>query len=110
MSLVRTASRSTAALAGISLLATSLSPAWAFTAPGAMLQSSISPRIEQVQFRRWGWGPAAIVGGVAAGAIIGSALAAPRYYGPAHYGPPDYGPCWRREIDPWGREFWARAC
>jgi hypothetical protein len=113
MSLIRTASRSTAALAGISMLATSLSPAWAFTAPGPTLQASISSQIEDIQFKRWGWAPA-LVGGVAAGAIIGSALAAPRYYGPAYYGPgyysPDYGPCWRREIDPWGREFWARAC
>jgi hypothetical protein len=111
MSCIRTASRSIATLAGISLLVTSLSPAWAFTVPGSTLQSSAP--IEQVQFRRWG--PAAIIGGVAAGAIIGSAIAAPRYYGPAYYdGPryygPDYGPCWRREIDPWGREFWARAC
>jgi hypothetical protein len=38
----------------------------------------------------WGWGGAAI-GGFAAGALLGSALAAPGYYygGPGYYYPPD---------------------
>jgi hypothetical protein len=54
----------------------------------------------------WGWGPA--VGGFAAGAIIGSALAAPYYYG--YYAPyPYYGrPCVWRSV--WNGYAWARAC
>lgn len=52
---------------------------------------------EQVYWRRgWGWGGGAFVGGLAAGALIGGALAAPYYYGPGpyYYGPPPaaYGP------------------
>ncbi len=48
---------------------------------------------------------AGIIGGLAAGALIGSAVASPYYYGPpAYYGPAPvyYGPhCW------WQRErFW----
>jgi hypothetical protein len=59
----------------------------------------------------WGWG----LGGFAAGAIVGSALAAPYYYG--GYGPygyysapyPYYGPpcVWRRV---WNGYVWTRAC
>jgi len=45
----------------------------------------------------WGWGPGAFVGGLAAGAIIDRALAAPYRYGsPYYYGPgylvPAYSP------------------
>ena len=53
----------------------------------------------------WGWGPGPFFGGLAAGAIVGGALAAPyyypyRYYGYAPY--PYYGPgC---------RPAWARGC
>lgn len=43
----------------------------------------------QVYWRR-GWGGGAFVGGLAAGALIGGALAAPYYYGPP--GPYYYGP------------------
>ena len=47
---------------------------------------------EQVRWRGGGgWGPGAFVGGLAAGALIGGALAAPYgYYGPppVYYGPP----------------------
>jgi hypothetical protein len=59
----------------------------------------------------WGWG----LGGFAAGAIVGSALAAPYHYG--GYGPygyyapyPYYGPppcVWRRV---WTGDAWVRAC
>jgi hypothetical protein len=112
------ASRSIAMLAGMSVLV-SLSPASAFTLP--VVQAAGSSNVETVQYRGWGWGwgPGAVVGGLVAGAIIGSAIAAPRYYGPAYYGPgyygpayygPGYGPCWRRQVDPYGRWFWARVC
>lgn len=55
---------------------------------------------EQVYWRGrgWGWGGGAFVGGLAAGAIIGGAIAAPYYYGypgyypPGYYGQPAYGP------------------
>lgn len=47
---------------------------------------------------------AGVIGGLAAGALIGSAVAAPPSYGPAYYGPGPYyyGPhCW------WQRDrFW----
>ena len=67
---------------------------------------------------RWGWWGPGLVGGFAAGAIVGSALARPYYYpygyygyyapapvyydyyvpGPAYYGygPRPYYGCWRR--------------
>jgi BA14K-like protein len=91
--------------AGIALTATSASampanPALKNAAPGA---------VENVRWGRgWGWG----LGGFAAGAIIGSAIAAPYYYGgyypyaypypaypaygyppppPPYYGAPAYG-------------------
>jgi hypothetical protein len=107
------ANRSFAALAGIAML-TSLSPARAFDVTGPISKPRAdSSNVETVQFRRWGWGAAA-VGGLAAGAIIGSTLAGPRYYGPAYGGPVyydgGYGPCWRQEVDPYGRWFWARVC
>jgi len=35
----------------------------------------------------WGWGAPAVAGGVLAGALLGSALAAPYYYGPGPYYP-----------------------
>jgi hypothetical protein len=122
------ASRSIAMLAGMSVLV-SLSPASAFTPP--VVQAASSSNVDSVQYRGWGWGwgPGAVVGGLVAGAIIGSAIAAPRYYGPAYYGPgyygpayygpgyygpayygSGYGPCWRRQVDPYGRWFWARVC
>jgi hypothetical protein len=50
------------------------------------------PNITQtVQWRGggWGWGPAAIAGGIFGGAIVGGALVAP--YGPGYYGPGYYG-------------------
>jgi hypothetical protein len=48
----------------------------------------------------WGWGPGLVGFGV--GAIVGSALVAPRvyaapppaYYGPVAYGPPPWSPDW----------------
>ncbi len=60
----------------------------------------------------WGWG----LGGFAAGALLGSALAAPHYYYPygGYYGYYGYGPypypppcVWRRV---WNGYAWVRAC
>jgi hypothetical protein len=109
------ANRCLAALCGVSALTMSLSPASAFLASGPALHGAMASPTTPVQYRRWGWGPGALIGGLAAGAIIGSAIAAPRYYEPAYddaprFYAPDYNSCWRREIDPWGREFWERAC
>jgi hypothetical protein len=56
---------------------------------------------------RW-WGPGPVVGGFVAGAIVGSALAAPYYYPYGYYGPYPYGPCvWRTY---WNGYRWVRAC
>jgi hypothetical protein len=60
----------------------------------------------------WGWGPGPFWGGLAAGAIVGGALAAPYYggyYGYYPYGPyrPYYGPGCRRV---WNGYYWVRAC
>jgi hypothetical protein len=64
---------------------------------------------------RWGgwWGPGPVVGGLLAGAIIGTALAAPHYpygyYGPYPYGPyGPYGHCAWRTV--WDGYRWVRAC
>src|SRR5262249_28092816 len=64
----------------------------------ALYQQGIDqPKLEQVWcrwgcggwgwHRGWGWRGGAVVGGLAAGALVGSALAAPYYYG----GGPYYG-------------------
>jgi len=67
---------------------------------------------------RWGrhWGGGAVLGGLAAGALIGGALSAPYYgygYGPyyGYYGGPyAYGHCWRERIaTPYGWR-WHRVC
>jgi BA14K-like protein len=49
---------------------------------------------EQVYWRGrgWGWGGGAFVGGLAAGALIGGAIAAPYYYGSPYYYGPRYAP------------------
>jgi hypothetical protein len=63
--------------------------------------------------RGFGWRGPAILGGLAAGAIIGGALAAPYYgYGPGYYGaygPGPYYSCWRRS---WNGYRWIsyRVC
>jgi hypothetical protein len=55
------------------------------------------------------WGPGPFVGGLAAGAVVGGALAArPYYYGYYPYGPyPYYGAGCRRV---WNGYYWVRAC
>lgn len=54
------------------------------------IKNASPARVEQVQWRRggWGWG-----GPFVAGAIVGGALAAPYYYGPGPY----YGPRYYEE-------------
>jgi hypothetical protein len=126
MSIRTFASRSIAALAGVSMLALSLSPASALTLAGPSLEKSVaSAQIDKVWwrggwgwrgggwgwrggwgYRGWGWGPAAVVGGLAAGAIVGGAIASRPYYGYG-YG---YGPCWRQVVGPNGGPAWQRVC
>jgi hypothetical protein len=59
------------------------------------LSKAVPSATQSVQWRGggWGWG-APVAGGLIAGAIIGSTLAAPYgYYGPGYYPPPvAYGP------------------
>jgi hypothetical protein len=53
------------------------------------LRDAATPQVQTVQWRRgWGWGGVGL--GLAAGAIIGSAIAANSYYG-GYYGYPAYG-------------------
>jgi hypothetical protein len=78
----------------------------AATLAGAALVSSAPA---QAYWRGgWGWG----LGGFAAGAVIGSALARPYYpygyygyYAPYPYAPP---PCVLRRV--WNGYAWVRAC
>ena len=57
----------------------------------------------------WGWGPGPLIGGFAAGALIGSALAGPYYYPYGYYRGPYYGPgCAWRNV--WNGYTWVRAC
>jgi hypothetical protein len=59
--------------------------------------------------RGWGWrGPGPVIGGFVAGAVVGSALAAPYYYPYGYYGPYPYGPCTWRTV--WNGYRWVRAC
>ena len=125
MSIRTFVNRVAAALAGASMLAVSLTPVSAFTLSGPSLNQSVSSaQIDKVWWRGgwgwhggwgwrgggwgwrrgWGWGPAAVVGGVAAGAIVGSAIAARPYYGNA------YGPCWRQVPAANGGWAWQRTC
>ncbi|GEM_PF-6611453 len=83
----------------------------------AVFQDSVDrPKVEQV-WCRWGCGAGAFVGGLAAGALIGGALAAPRYYyggpyygayydGPGPYYGGPYPGCWRSV---WTEYGWRRA-
>ena len=85
-----------ALLCGVGIALTAV-PASAMPANLA-LKNAAPGAVENVRWRGgWGWG----LGGFAAGAIIGSAIAAPYYYGgyypygyyPAYgYPPPAYGP------------------
>jgi MFS family permease len=75
--------------------------------------ATTSPSEARWRGHGWGWGPG-IVGGLAAGALIGGALA-PRYYGPGPYysygaGPYAYGECYRRRIWTEYGWRWRRVC
>ena len=124
MSLRRLLGYSATALTGVAMLAAPLSPASAFTLSGPSLDRPVTAQIQSVFWRRgggwhgggwhgggWhgGWGPGAIIGGLAAGALLGGFYGG--YYGPysygyepyaydSGYGPYGYGDCWR---DGWGR-------
>ena len=117
-------SAAVAAIAGYAMLALfSFSPASALTLSAPSLEQPLaSLQIDNVQWRGcgwgrcggwrhhgWGWGPGAVIGGLAAGALLGSAIVAPGYYG-GYYGDYDrdyyggyygayygsgYSHCWR---------------
>ncbi|MBR0723296.1 BA14K family protein [Bradyrhizobium manausense] len=79
-------------LAGLSAATLTAVSAAPVGQPLAMTQTAPG-QIEQVRWyghRRWGGG--AFVGGLAAGAIIGGAVAAPYYYGSPYYYGPGYPP------------------
>ena len=100
------------AIAAISMTAAQVSPAAAFTLPSpAGIEKAVSPQVEKVWWcrwgcgwgwrgRGWGWGAGAVAAGVAAGALVGAAVAAPAY---------PYA-CWRRVIGPYGGIHWVRVC
>jgi hypothetical protein len=98
---------------GAATLSLPLNSASAFTLSSPSLGSAASTPVEKAYWGwrggRWGWWPGVFVGGLAAGAIVGSAMARPYYYGP-YGGPPGYyNPCWRWVAGPWGWH-WARFC
>jgi hypothetical protein len=69
-----------------------------------------APTAAEARWRGGWWGPG-IIGGLAAGAIIGGALAPRYYYGPGYYYGPSpyyygYPSCWRRV---WTGYGWRRA-
>jgi hypothetical protein len=104
------------ALAAISMAAAQITPATAFTLSSPTGAKALSPQIEKVWWCRWGrcgpgwswrpgwgyWGPSPFVTGLAAGSVVGAAVAAPVVAAP--------GPCWRRWIGPYGGVHWARVC
>ncbi len=111
--MTRTIGRQLAAIALLATMTVQISPATAFTLSSSVGGEKIlSPQIEKVWCRwgcgggwgwrggRWGfWGPGAVVGGLAAGAIVGAAVAGS--------GP---GPCWRRVVGPYGGVHWRNFC
>jgi hypothetical protein len=85
----RTTIPATVVLAG-SLLSLSGSAGAVPLAASSSLRSAAAPMVETVQWRRWGWGGVGL--GLAAGAIIGGAIAASSpYYGGYGYYPAYYG-------------------
>ena len=118
--------RSIAAIACSAALAAAVSPASAMTLGAPAVIPQTGPQVEKVWCGwggcGWGWGPAAVVGGVIAGTALGAAAAAassPYYYAPApyyyatpaYYAPrPYYGRCLRRWVDYYGYPHWRRVC
>jgi hypothetical protein len=119
-SLARSAAVAILAVATLPLLPLSQASAFTLSSPSVERWVGLAP-IDKVWWGwrggAWGWWPGAVIGGLAAGAIIGSAAAPPYYYGPGYgyYGPGYYGPgygygrCWRWVAGPWGWH-WARFC
>ncbi len=96
------------AIAAIAMIAAQIGPATALTLPSpAGVDKAVSPQVEKVWWCRWGcghgwgwrhggwgyWGPGAVVGALAAGAVLGAAAA-------PYYGYPNG--CWRRVIGSYG--------
>jgi|SRR5580698_3199185 hypothetical protein len=87
-------------IAAAALLAVSgvagISPVSAQVARPQIGQGASAPAslLTEVQYRHWGGGPGPAIGlGIAAGALLGAAIAAqPYYYGPGYYPPGYYGP------------------
>jgi hypothetical protein len=87
-----TSIRIRAAIALIAVAST-VASAPAMTAPiGQPLAAKPAGGLAEQVFWRGGWGPGAFVGGLAVGAVIGGAIAAPYYYGPGPYYGPGYAP------------------
>jgi hypothetical protein len=102
-------------LAGALALAAA-SPGWAGPLPAApeAMKAAAATTPTQVHWRHHGFGPGAVVGGLALG-LAGAALAAPYYYGPGYaydYGPDyDYGPSYGYAYAPgpyWGPRWHHR--
>jgi hypothetical protein len=85
---------STRSLATLAILAVAIlpaivsSPASGFTLSSPSIERAIAPpQIDKAGWGwrggRWGFWPGAVIGGLAAGAIVGSAVASPYYYWPA---------------------------
>jgi hypothetical protein len=83
-------SRFTATLSCVAAIALAASTASATPAIHALALKNAAP--SDVETVRWGWGWG--LGGFAAGAIIGGALAAPYYYGPRYYYSSPYYPAY----------------
>jgi len=80
----------------------------AATIAGAMVATSGTA---EARWHGRGWGPGAVIGGLAAGAILGGVIASQPYYPyGGYYGPgPYYGPgCAWRTV--WNGYRWVRAC
>jgi hypothetical protein len=103
--------------AGAFTFADITSPAGADQSTAALYRQGVdAPKLEQVWCRwgcrhGWGWRGPALLGGLAAGAIIGGAMAAPYYgydpyYGGPYYGGPYHPGCWRSV---WTAYGWRRA-
>jgi hypothetical protein len=102
-----------ATLVGAALLASPADASTFILGGSAVTKSATYPQVEQTAWHGgwrhgwrgggWGWwGPGAIIGGLAAGALAGSYYA----YGPGYYG--YYGPAYGYPYGPYGR-CWRNA-
>lgn len=110
--------RFSAALTGVSMLATSLNAASALTIGDAAFEHSVaSPQVQDVWYCRWncgGWHPG---WGYRPGWGWQAGWRGPGWQGPgwgvAVVGVPPVvhgGPCWRRWIGPNGGVHWTQVC